>query len=61
MSQPPDPRVDPAPEGTTHPLWWCNFCGYRTDDRKAYLAHSCAEILEGKGESAGPGTERNCR
>lgn len=42
--------------------WWCNFCGFRTDDRQAYLAHSCRDVLEAKGkEIPGFGTENLCR
>jgi hydroxyacylglutathione hydrolase len=30
------------------PVWWCNFCDYRTTDQAAYLAHSCVEQIESR-------------
>jgi hypothetical protein len=49
-------------ENEPAPRWWCNFCGFRTDDEQAYLAHSCREELARK-QSPPPdvGTERHCR
>lgn len=53
MSEPREPDVEPR--------WWCNFCGYKTDDREAYLAHSCREVLERQGKSVpSSGTEPHC-
>jgi DMSO/TMAO reductase YedYZ molybdopterin-dependent catalytic subunit/glyoxylase-like metal-dependent hydrolase (beta-lactamase superfamily II)/rhodanese-related sulfurtransferase len=28
--------------------WWCDFCNYKSDNRSAYLAHSCREQLGGQ-------------
>jgi hypothetical protein len=30
--------------------WWCNFCDFRTDDEKEYLAHSCKDELARRAE-----------
>jgi hypothetical protein len=44
------------------PQWWCNFCEFGTDDREAYLAHSCRDVLAAKGKDIpGFGTGMNCR
>ena len=49
-----------AKETKSEPRWWCNFCGYKTDDREAYLAHSCREVLESQGKPPASGTQRHC-
>ncbi len=42
--------------------YWCNFCGFRSDDAKEYLGHRCTEELR-RSESAPPekGKDRHCR
>ena len=52
---------EPA-QDSREPKWWCNFCEFGTDDREAYLAHSCREELEKKGKTAvgPPGDGRHC-
>jgi len=56
QSQPTSEPKNPEPR------WWCNFCGYQTDDADAYLAHSCRDVLEQKqGQLPDLGTETHCR
>jgi len=51
-----------SPKAAPPARWWCNFCGFKTDDRRLYLAHSCTEVLESQGKKIpASGTERNCR
>ncbi len=51
----------PSP-ATPRQEWWCNFCGYRTDDREAYLVHSCLDELAARGHApAVPTTTDACR
>jgi hypothetical protein len=53
--------VQPVPD-PPRPQWWCNFCDFGTDDRDAYLAHSCRDVLAAKGKDIpGLGTENLCR
>ena len=40
--------ADDRSSDTKQKKWWCNFCGFRTDDEKAYLAHSCKDELAKK-------------
>ncbi len=39
---------------------WCNFCGYKTDNLADYLAHSCIEVLEAKGQKVTPTGQTVC-
>ena len=56
QSQPTSEPKNPEPR------WWCNFCGYQTDDADAYLAHSCRDVLEQKqAQLPEIGTEKHCR
>jgi hypothetical protein len=49
----------PPPEEST---FWCNFCGYRTENPQDYLAHSCVEVLERSGRPPEePGASPHCR
>jgi hypothetical protein len=41
--------------------WWCNFCGFATNDQKEYLQHSCAEVLQQKGQKITPTGQNECR
>ena len=41
--------------------WWCNFCGFATNDQKEYLQHSCAEVLQQKGQKVEPTGLNECR
>ena len=61
MSETAKPNFESKKDSDTAPVWWCNFCGFRTDERKAYLTHSCGEVLARQGKSSDPGTETHCR
>jgi len=39
--------------------YWCNFCGFRSDDEEEYLRHSCTKEIERKGENPAAGRGRN--
>jgi hypothetical protein len=41
--------------------YWCNFCGYSTDILPDYLAHSCVEVIEAKGQKVVPTGQNECR
>lgn len=41
--------------------WWCNFCGFATNDQNEYLKHSCAEILAKEGRTPQPTGGNECR
>jgi hypothetical protein len=41
--------------------WWCNFCGFATNDQKEYLQHSCADVLQQKGQKIEPTGQNECR
>lgn len=41
--------------------WWCNFCGFATDDQKQYLQHSCTEELARQGRTIEPTGQNECR
>jgi hypothetical protein len=41
----------PATPGKKELKWWCNFCDFRTDDEREYLAHSCQEVLKRQGKT----------
>jgi hypothetical protein len=42
-------------------LNWCNFCGYSSDSLDDYLAHSCVEVLEAKGQKIVSTGQNECR
>lgn len=48
-----------TPEQETQ--FWCNFCGFRSESKDAYLAHSCQEVLAARNVPPAPPTERNCQ
>jgi len=46
-------------EGEAPPAkWWCNFCGFRTDDEDLYLKHSCADELKKQGKKPAAAKDR---
>jgi hypothetical protein len=51
-----------APSGGTGGAakWWCNFCDFKTDDQKAYLAHSCQEVLKQQGRTPQASGKSSC-
>jgi hypothetical protein len=42
------------------PKWWCNFCNFKTDDQREYLAHSCTEVLKQQGKSVAATGKNEC-
>jgi hypothetical protein len=42
------------------PVWWCNFCDFKTEDQAVYLKHSCADELKKQGKSAQAGDKKHC-
>jgi len=52
--------VEPE-DNTESSQWWCNFCGFRTDDAKVYLAHSCKDVLAERGVTIEPTGGNECR
>jgi hypothetical protein len=48
------------PSATTKQTWWCNFCNYKTEDKDAYLKHSCVEELKKQGRAPAPGNKNHC-
>ena len=55
MEKTPDPAMKKS-------KFWCNFCGFVTEDEQVYLAHSCAEELRRKDQLPPPDVrENNCR
>ena len=63
--------TETAPDGANAPQenvaqsapakWWCNFCGFATDDQNEYLQHSCAQVLQQKGQKIEPTGQDECR
>ena len=41
--------------------WWCNFCGFATDDEREYLQHSCVDVLAAKGQTVASTGQNECR
>ena len=54
-------KTDRAPEATGKQENWCNFCGYTSDNLIDYLAHSCIEVIEAKGQKVTPTGQNECR
>jgi len=48
-------------ETQTPAKWWCNFCGFATDDQREYLQHSCVDVLEQQGQKVTPTGQNECR
>jgi|GEM_PF-5358709 hypothetical protein len=41
--------------------YWCNFCGYKTENLNDYLTHSCVGVIEAKGQTIAPTGQNECR
>lgn len=51
----------PETEANAPAKWWCNFCGFTTDDEREYLQHSCVDVLAAKGQTPAPTGQNECR
>lgn len=45
---------------TEKPIWWCNFCNFKTEDQAVYLKHSCVDELKKQEPSPRSGDRSHC-
>lgn len=57
-TQPEQPQAQAAPAPAK---WWCNFCGFATDDQQEYLQHSCVDVIKQQGRTVAPAGQNECR